>query len=81
MDEEKTQGPMEKEDGSSDLMRTEKLEITSSVENETLFELRGQTSTKQRMLEQTELHGYGVRLKKFTLRTDVPRRITFSADK
>lgn len=38
MDEEKTHGPMEKEDGSLDLIRTEKLEMTSSVENETLFE-------------------------------------------
>ena len=38
MDEEKTQGPMEKEDGSLDLIRTEKSEMTSSVENETLFE-------------------------------------------
>ena len=38
MDEQKAQGPMEKDDGSSDLMLTEKLEMTSSVENETLFE-------------------------------------------
>lgn len=38
MDEEKAQGPMEKDDGSSDLMLTEKLEMTSRVENETLFE-------------------------------------------
>ena len=54
MDEEKTHGPMEKEDGSLDLIRTEKLEMTSSVENETLFE---ENIDKSSFLENTNKSG------------------------